>query len=227
MDWDSIRYVLFDAVGTLLYPDPAVADVYAHYGRQFGSRRTPAEILPRFRAALQRPTTQERLSEQGERERWQHIIRVVFDDLPGADNALFEGLWQHFAEARHWRLFDDVAQAWHALQQSGRHLGIASNFDERLTTIVAAHPPLDRCETLFISSQIGYAKPDRRFYQAVEERLAALPHEILLVGDDRRCDYDGARAANWNAVLIDRDAASSAGAIITSLHEWVDQLSTG
>ena len=194
----GIRWILFDAVGTLIYADPPVADVYCATGREFGSRLSAAEIQQRFVcaaarrservASLVRPPT----SEAAERERWRRIVAAVIDDVDSSDE-LFEQLWQHFAEPQHWQLYDDVRQHSERLRSHGFRLGIASNFDSRLGPIVAAHPVLAACEAVFVSSAIGYAKPDPRFFAAVQQRLGVSPAEIVLVGDDDVNDIQGRR----------------------------------
>ena len=40
----GVRAVFFDAVGTMIHPDPPAATVYARVGRRFGSR-LPAEAV--------------------------------------------------------------------------------------------------------------------------------------------------------------------------------------
>ena len=46
----------------------------------------------------------------------------------------------------------------------------------------------------FLSEDIGYMKPDRRFFEAVLRRLHAQPDECLVVGDDYKVDIAGAMA---------------------------------
>jgi len=206
----GIRWILFDAVGTLIYADPPVAEVYHAAGREFGSRLSVAEIQQRFAAALrdelrtdavtlERPPT----SEAYERDRWRQIVGVVIDDVSGGEE-LFERLWRHFAQPQHWRLYDDVAPTLEALGSHRFRLGIASNFDSRLEAIVAAHPALAACEVVFVSSAVGYVKPDPRFFASVAERLGVSPAEIVLIGDDEVNDMEGATAAGWWAVHLDR-----------------------
>jgi len=216
---DGIRWILFDAVGTLIYPDPPVAEAYHRVARDFQSQLSVAEIKQRFAAAfarefhsgpgLVRPPT----SEAGERNRWRRVVAAVLNDLPEAEAEPFERLWQHFAEPASWRLFDDVLAALSALAARGFHLGIASNFDSRLHRIVAGHAPLAMCEQVFVSSEIGFSKPDPRFFAAVKARLGGSGPEILLVGDDYRNDLEGAVAAGWRGVLVNRegDAKSTGG----------------
>jgi putative hydrolase of the HAD superfamily len=131
-------------------------------------------------------------------------VATIFDEVPDAGEGLFRTLWQHFAQPRHWRLFDDAAAVLEELAGRGWRLAIASNFDSRLSAIVQADPVLRRCERCFISSEIGYPKPDRRLFAAIEEQLGLLPAELLLVGDDWTNDIEGARAAGWQTVWLQR-----------------------
>jgi len=219
---DSLReveWLLFDAVGTLIYPDPPVAEVYHAAGQKFGTSVTVDEIQYRFRAALSasqscgEPTNEER-----ERDRWRQIVRTVLADVATHTEALFESLWQHFAQPESWRVYDDVSSLTE-LRARGYQIGIASNFDSRLITITAAHPLLAPCEAVFVSSTVGFTKPDRRFFQAIEDQLGIPPEKIALVGDDEISDVQGATAAGWRAIKLDRSAANPTPLTIRSLAE--------
>lgn len=203
-----VEVVLFDAVGTLIEPDPPVAEAYRAAGRRYGSTLSPEVILRRFRAAFAK---QERLDETEffdrtdeprERRRWQAIVGEVFDDV--ADSAgLFDDLWRHFSMSNHWRLCAGAADCWRELSERGLKLGIASNFDARLETVCRGLKPLDECRQFFISSQLGVRKPNRAFFAAIAEQLKTPPERILLAGDDLGNDYYAAHAAGWKSVLVD------------------------
>ncbi|MDX1946350.1 MAG: HAD-IA family hydrolase [Pirellulaceae bacterium] len=217
--------VVFDAVGTLLFADPPVTDVYHLAGWQFGSRLERDEIGRRLRAAfaaceagegLNRPAT----SEPAERERWQRIVATVFDDVAApAQSRLFRELWNHFAQPENWRLFDDVPLTLAELARRGYRLAIASNFDRRLHAIRAAHAPLAPCERCFVSSELGFSKPDSRFFSAIEQQLGLASNELLLVGDDETNDVRGARAAGWRMLHLRRKGELSSKREIASLAE--------
>jgi putative hydrolase of the HAD superfamily len=224
----DIHCILFDAVGTLIYPDPPVAEVYHAAARDFGSRFAAREVHSRFRealakehgadatdpAALSRPPT----SEVHERQRWQRIVRRVIDDVDSqAASALFERLWEHFARPEHWRCYEDVEPAIEELVERGCRLGIASNFDRRLPAIVAAHRPLSCFNPVFVSSEVGFVKPDPRFFAAVTAHLGVPAAQILLVGDDERNDFHAAAAFGWRSVLLDRALGKTGPAVIPSL----------
>lgn len=50
----------------------------------------------------------------------------------------------------------------------------------------------------------GAAKPDRRIFDAMLERAALAPQQVVYVGDDPRADVEGARRAGLHAVWMDR-----------------------
>ena len=203
-----VEVVLFDAVGTLIEPDPSVAEAYEAAGRRYGSLLACEEILRRFRAAFAR---QERLDETEffgrtdeprERRRWQTIVGEVFDDVADAPG-LFDDLWRHFATSGHWRLCAGAADCWRQLTERGLKLGIASNFDARLEQICQGLEPLAECRWLFVSSRLGVRKPNPAFFDAIAKRLDTRPERILLAGDNLSNDYFAAQAAGWQSVLVD------------------------
>ena len=217
-----MRLILFDAVGTLIYPAEPVARTYGRIGRSFGSRYSNEVIASRFRHAFSRQehVDQRKLawqtSEHRERQRWHEIIGEVFDDVPHRQDAILKELWGFYATTSAWRLFDDVSVCWIRLEALGFEIGIASNFDSRLTTICAGLKPLDQCQRVFISSRVGFRKPAESFFRAVETQLDASA-EITLVGDDPRNDLQGAHAAGWHGVLLSRDKSKHTTASIKSL----------
>lgn len=219
-----VEAVLFDAVGTLIEPDPPVASAYEAAGRRYGSMLSREDILRRFRAAFARQERLdaaefgERTDEPRERRRWQAIVGEVFDDVSDAAG-LFDDLWRHFAESAHWRLCPGAADCWRRLAVSGLTLGIASNFDARLQTICQGLSPLDQCRRVFVSSQLGVRKPNPAFFAAIAERLSLPPERILLAGDDLDNDYLAAAAAGWQSVLIDPARRHDVNRRIASLDE--------
>lgn len=201
--------VVFDAVGTVLYADPPMAEAYHRLGKRFGSALGLTQIAERFSQAFARQDEQDRVlfqhqtSEPRERERWRAIVADVFVELNDREE-LFEALWDHFAAPSHWRFYDDVPGAIAEVADCGLAWGIASNFDARLTPILAGLPPLDSCRHVFVSSALGFRKPSRDFFAAIARALDRPPSEILYVGDDWQNDIVAARAAGWQAIYLCR-----------------------
>jgi putative hydrolase of the HAD superfamily len=202
----SIRLVFFDAVGTLLRPVPSVAEAYHQVGCRYGSTRPVDALRKAFYAAFARQEAFDaqngyRTNAARERERWRAIVTEVLPDVSDAEGC-FAALWDHFADPAHWQLEPATADLLAALGRQGISVGLASNFDDRLIPIVQAQPVLmDHLDAVVVSSQIGWRKPAREFYAALCEGYA--PHEVLMIGDDRVNDYEGARAAGLHAFLLD------------------------
>jgi putative hydrolase of the HAD superfamily len=202
----GIRAVFFDAVGTLLFPSPGAAWVYAQVAGKYGIAVEPKEILPRLWQQLRIEDEYDRqhdwvTSEQRERERWRTVVTAA---VPGATSNLFEELFQHFAQPIAWTIPAEAADTLARLHAAGYTLGMGSNYDSRLQSVVDGIPMLAPVrERLVISSLVGVRKPGRAFFDAVVKSAGYAPSEILFVGDDRENDYEGAIAAGLRAVLLD------------------------
>jgi putative hydrolase of the HAD superfamily len=202
----GVRVVAFDAVGTLIHPEPPATAVYAAVGARFGSRRTVAEIAERFRTAFRREEDWDRqhgwrTSEAREHERWRRIVAAVLDDVADAAGC-FRELFDHFARPDAWRCGPEVGPVLTALAGHGLHLVIASNYDQRLRTVAAGLPDLGSIERIVISSEVRWRKPAPEFFRALMDGLGCAPAEVLHVGDDPVNDYDGACAAGLRAVVV-------------------------
>lgn len=222
------RWVAFDAVGTLLVPEPSVPVVYYAAGQRHGSRLDLAAVAEGFARIYRQRASPELLdrlqtSEDNERIWWQRVVREVFPDV--ADPiALHADLHEHFARPDAWRLCEDGAAAIESLLSRGIHVALASNFDARLHAIGAGHPGLKSIEVRVVSSEVGWRKPARKFYAALALACRARPDEILMVGDDWECDVHAARDAGFSALLIDRRATSPSEDCLTSLTELVHRI---
>ena len=158
-----VRCVAFDVVGTLLYPEPAVARVYAQIGARHGSGRTETEVAARFQQAMgifSRDFSEHggRTSEEHERSLWREVVAGVLDDVPCIDEC-YADLFAWFSRSEAWRVFEDVAPAVHALQAGGVAIALASNFDSRLHAVCEGFPVLRDLRVRAVSSELGYRKP--------------------------------------------------------------------
>jgi putative hydrolase of the HAD superfamily len=217
--------VFFDAVGTLIFPEPSAATIYAKVGRRHGGRLSAADIAPRFAAAFRRQEELDealgwRTSEEREVERWRAIVTEVLDDVHDPE-ACFRELFEHFRRPSAWRVADDAAATFANLAGQGHVLGLASNYDSRLRDVVAGLPELASIRHVVISSEIGWRKPAPQFFEALARLVGLRPDRLLLVGDDRVNDYEGARAAGLAAVLVDREGKHPTATCIAHLSELI------
>lgn len=217
------RVVFFDAVGTLIHPDPPAPMVYAAAGRRFGSRLDETTIAARFRAAFRRQEEVDRAGnlrtdEAREVARWRAIVREVLDDISDTETC-FQELYAHFAQPGAWRCQPESAAVLAALAERGHVLGIASNFDRRLRGLVENMPALRPVRYLVISSEIGWRKPAPEFFEAMCRQAGSAPELVFYVGDDLVNDYQGARSAGVQAVLL-----AVHGFAADPVEEWITSL---
>jgi putative hydrolase of the HAD superfamily len=212
---ETIAWVAFDAVGTILHPVPKVLDVYHAAAVQFGSQLTKLEIAQRLKRHMHRGPDASHISTSFEHDDhvtseaiefayWQNLVNLVLNDTTDPEGC-FEFLWQHFASPVAWVLADGLNDIFKELKTKGLKLAIASNFDGRLRTVLATlfdQAGLAAPDAIVISSEVGFRKPDRRFYDALVQACGVSPDRVLMVGDDLVNDYDAAIYAGLKSLLL-------------------------
>ena len=111
-----------------------------------------------------------------------------------------------------------------ALRGLGLGLAVVSNFDSRLPPLLDALGLAPFFDVVACSGAVGTAKPDGAIFAHALAVLGVEAHEALHVGDSRVNDYDGARAAGIEALLVDRGATTSRAGTITDLRGILDWL---
>jgi putative hydrolase of the HAD superfamily len=209
--WNGIAGIVFDAVGTLIKPDPSVAVAYTEAARRQGVMLEPEEVRVRFQAHFRSDAVHAEegvlsTDEATERRRWRQIVAGVLPEVPDPERA-FDELWDHFSRPESWRCFPDVAPALRALKVMGIALCVGSNFDRRLRGVVQGLPELASwVDSLVISSEVGFRKPHAAFFRAACEHLRLPRARVLCVGDDLENDVRGAIRAGLSGLLLDRGA---------------------
>ena len=219
MNSSVIKVIFFDAVGTLFDVRGSVGEVYVTYAKKYGVPDTQDMVIALNRAfqetvkempppifSVERP---EKLK-QCERLWWFDVVHAVFYRVgmfEGFDD-FFDEVFEAFGHASSWQLYAETIDVLTELKSRGFELGIISNFDTRFYQVMRALHIDHFFDSITLSSLAGAAKPARKiFCHALEEHLID-PHEALHIGDHRLEDFDGARQAGLNAVLVDRKKQS-------------------
>ena len=91
------------------------------------------------------------------------------------------------------------------LQAKGYRLFAASNsFGNLQRSRLEKAGILKYFEDTYISMDIGYDKPDIRFYQEALRRCGLQAKEVLMIGDSMTTDVIGAQKAGMDALFFDR-----------------------
>jgi putative hydrolase of the HAD superfamily len=230
----AIEAVFFDAAGTLIKTARSVGESYAAIAEKYGMRVAPAELLARFRtcfdgsAPLAFPEAQPASINALEQAWWKQVVKQVFSPFgPFAEfEAYFEELFAYFARAESWVLYPDAEETLSALSERGIKLAVVSNFDSRLIAILQGLGVAASFDGIFVSSSVGYAKPDRRIFDFVLKARQLTAENVLHIGDSLTNDVEGATNAGIKGILVDRKGAHHAAAIarVGSLKEVLEHL---
>lgn len=228
----SIRVVFFDAADTLFHVHGSVADIYLRHALQFGFSQAPdslAAIKQAFsRAFREAPppifaATEPAQIKQSERLWWFDIVHNVFYRVGMFErfDDFFERVFEVFEDPGSWRLFPETASTLVQLKAQGVELGIISNFDSRLFSVMRGLGIEQAFDTVTISSLAQAAKPAPKIFRLALDKHAVDPEEALHVGDNLQDDVEGATKAGLHAVLLDRQGRhQSAGVqVIRTLGE--------
>jgi putative hydrolase of the HAD superfamily len=201
------RAVFFDAVGTLIFPAPPAAEIYSRVAERHGFRISVEEVRRRFLSAYRAEEDVDRAagwvtSETREAMRWR---RIVGESLKGVHDpeSCFRELFQHFGRPAAWNVHSQARAVLEELRGRGLRLGIGSNYDARLLSIVAGLSELRHLlDRVVLSARVGHRKPAAEFFREVARVADCQPDRILFVGDDMEGDYEGARRAGLRSALV-------------------------
>jgi len=102
-------------------------------------------------------------------------------------------------------LMPEARETLEALRAKGYRLFAASNsFGHLQRSRLEQAGILSFFEDTYISMDIGYDKPDIRFYQEALRRCGLQPHEVLMVGDSMTTDILGAQNAGLGVIFFNR-----------------------
>ena len=219
------RAVLLDAAGTLIDVARPLGDAYSELARDFGGNLDPDTMTAGFRTAfadtppMAFPGRRGADLDRAERAWWRAVVERVTREAGGVPefDAYFDRLYAHYASALAWRVFPEVPEVLTALHGRSLRLAVVSNFDSRLSPLLDALDLAPFFEAVVCSGAVGAAKPDGAIFAHALAALGVDASEALHVGDSRVADYDGARAAGIEALLVDRGTTVDRGGTIPDL----------
>ena len=200
----SIQLLTIDAAGTLIRPWPSVGLIYANTAKKFGIPAEEKLTEKYFLNALKKAQKEDSQTKVNEKDFWRKVVNETlrpFGETTDLD-PVFEELWNLFAKGDCWRLSDGVKETLHELKKRGYQLAVLSNNDSRLRPVLADLEVNHYFQEIFISSEIGYEKPHPRIFKFVEEKMELPPEHIIHLGDSYTRDFEGARNAEWSAILF-------------------------
>jgi len=216
----SVRAVFFDVGNTLLFPYPSVSEVCRQVLARVGHVRDLSaidEYMPLVDAYYEDRYREDDTFWTDEDETsavWVGMYSLLCRKLGIEADAeqIARGVYDEFGDPARWRPYDDVRPAFERLRAQGLRLGLISNWDSRLASIISGLDLAPLLDTVVSSAEVGLRKPDPRIFELACERLGVSPQESAHVGDHHYADLVGARAVGMRAVLIDRHGVQASGA---------------
>jgi REG-2-like HAD superfamily hydrolase len=228
---NRLRLVTFDVTETLLNYRIPPAEKYAQVGAQFGVIVDPNIISINFKKQLRNMSSSHPNFGQstglGWEAWWKQLVKRTFEESVRCNarnvsvlDTIGDHLIQFYKTRECWQTVEGAEELLKYLNALDIPLGIVSNYDERLETVLKAMELHHHFRFIVTSYCAGFAKPDSRIFQLalgqVDDR-SIKPHQALHVGDTPEIDYLGAVRAGWNAILVHQNAKK-----VAERYQYVD-----
>jgi putative hydrolase of the HAD superfamily len=200
MNYDA---VLFDAAETLFTTRGSVGTIYSSVAQKFGSTASPAEIQQAFNRNFQHSGP---LTRETEKQWWKDVVHRVFSDVGMVEDfdRFFDEVYELFSDSRGWMLFPETREVLQELRRNQLKLGVISNFDSRLYSVLEDLRIRSFFDSITICSEVGFAKPQPEIFLAAVRAIGVQPARILFVGDSLLDDFQAGRGVGLEACLVDR-----------------------
>lgn len=214
----ALQAVFFDVGNTLLYAHPSVSEVCRQVLAEAGHVRDLDAIdsfMPLVDAYYEERyaeddafwTDEERTSSV-----WVGMYSLLCKKLGVEDEAMAiaRRVYDEFGRPDRWALYTDVRPAFERLRSAGLRVGIISNWDSRLVSLLNGLGLGDVLDDIVSSADVRLHKPDPRIFELACSRVGVSPESAAHVGDHHYADILGARAVGMHAILIDRHGTACA-----------------
>jgi putative hydrolase of the HAD superfamily len=209
------QVIFLDAAGTLIGVKEGVGRQYANVAARFGVNVAPEILNQAFIRVFKStgsPAFPDCPLEQLQSKEflwWKKVALRTFTEAEVIHqfsdfNRFFVALFDYFATAEPWFIYPDVAEAlerWHWL---GIPMGILSNFDSRLYSVLFDLNLIDYFTSITLSTEAGFAKPDRRIFHLALTKHECRAAQAWHIGDSFEEDYQAAQAAGLHGIWLRR-----------------------
>lgn len=206
------RSVFFDVGDTLLRPRHPYGDYLTVIGQALGINLPPL-LLEGFARRIDERVVER--TRQGHPFTFPAEVSQLFwyetyhdhflNHLPGDQAArLARALLAELSSPSGYLLFDDTLPMLEKLRRDGYHLGIISNWEAWLPSLLEASGLDQYVDTVIVSGICRIEKPDPRMFSLAMELTGFAPDEVAYIGDRPEHDVVPARKVGIAPILLDR-----------------------
>jgi putative hydrolase of the HAD superfamily len=202
----EVRHVFLDVGGTLVYPDPASADIFHRVLTDAGHWIDRPAIVGLLRSPESVVTLIRSFPAGREPEFFRSVNARMIEHLGFApDDRMLDAIEDAFAKRVSWKPYPEALPILEDLRDAGYRLGVISNASHSLPETLRKIGLAPFFETITYSFAVGAEKPDVRIFRRALAEAEATEGIALHVGDSFEADYVGAKRAGLHAVLLQRE----------------------
>ena len=206
-----IDTVLFDFVNTLAFLEPRKELLFQKFIKKQTGETIPLQYIQVAYDELdgELPYSSVKIqTEDAKRGFYTEYNKRLFQKFNVAG---YQDFYDYYhSTPKRWALDADAPKILKRLKEMPVRVGVVSNFDGYLETLLAHLGIHGYLDFIAISQKIGLEKPDVEFYKFVQNEYNLNLSRALYIGDSYSLDYLPATEVGFNSVLIDRNNVCSA-----------------
>lgn len=190
-----IKYIFFDVAGTLL-GKPSLYNNIQKTIEDFGHDVSLEDIKAKHKLLSEVIHFPDR-TDEGFYKKFNSELLYLLGIVP--QDTLVNSIFKNCTYLP-WEAFEDTQ----ILSELNLPLGVISNFNTTLKDkLHSFFGPV--FQDVFVSEELGVAKPNLEFYQKALDRIPFKANEVLYIGDSIKLDLEPAEKLGFNVLVIDRD----------------------
>lgn len=209
------QVIFLDAVGTIFDVRKSVGHIYSQIAETHGVKSIP-EVINNYFYESFKESSPLAFSNQNHEEIkvsefnwWKNIAKNTFQKADLLKefidfDAFFRELYLYFQMKEPWFIYPDAILSLQHWKQQGIELGIISNFDTRIYTVLDNLNLRQYFLTITISSMAGSAKPESKIFTTALAKHNCNPENAWHIGDSIKEDYWGAKAVGIKSFWLKR-----------------------
>ena len=211
------QHCIFDLYGTLvdIHTDeesPKLWTALAAYYSQQGAGYQPGELRAAYRRLVEKAELEAGVSLPWDTHEAHPEIQIapVFQQLfrekavdAGAAQVVQAGRQFRALSTEYIRLYGGAKELLGTLRKQGRGVWLLSNAQSLFTTWELEQLELTAYfDGIYLSSDYGVKKPDRRFFGILLQERGIVPESAVMIGNDGQCDIQGGKAVGLHTLYL-------------------------